>query len=58
MHATALATVVALTWTNFVPLLVLGEPPLLAVMDNLAEEDSEDASDAAALVARLDRGDG
>jgi membrane protease YdiL (CAAX protease family) len=39
VHATALATVVAVTVTGFVPLLMIGEPPLLLRLQHAAEHE-------------------
>ncbi|HEV3204462.1 MAG TPA: type II CAAX endopeptidase family protein [Gemmataceae bacterium] len=38
VHATALATVVGLTLISFVPLGILGEPPLLRLLKQVAEQ--------------------
>jgi uncharacterized protein len=37
VHTTALATVVGLTLISFVPLVILGEPPLLRLLKQIAE---------------------
>jgi membrane protease YdiL (CAAX protease family) len=42
VHAVALATVVAMAGILFVPLLILGEPPLLALMRNFVDAADND----------------
>lgn len=45
VHATALATVTALTINAFLPLIVLGEPPVVAIVERVQQSRSQDSRD-------------